>query len=95
MLERFFGPVIGAGDAEADKPNPAPLRMALMHWNAAPSPSIWYLGDTALDMQAARAAGVTAVVIGNAGHDGGVDRAAPDIHFSSASDLASRLRELA
>jgi phosphoglycolate phosphatase len=71
------------------------LRMALTHWNAAPDPSVWYLGDTALDMQAARAAGVTAVLIGNAGHDGGVDRAAPDIHFSSASDLASRLRELA
>ena len=37
--------------------------------------SVWYLGDTALDMQAARAAGVTAVLVGDAAHDGGIDRA--------------------
>ena len=53
------------------------------------------MGDTALDMQAARAAGVTAVLIGNAEHDGGVERAAPHIHFPSAHDLYVQLRELA
>jgi phosphoglycolate phosphatase len=56
---------------------------------------VWYLGDTALDMQAAHAAGVTAVLIGDAAHDGGVDRAAPDLHFSSAHVLAARLCALA
>ena len=50
--------------------------------------SVWYLGDTALDMQAARAAGVTAVLIGDAEHDLGIAHAAPDIHFPSAHDLA-------
>jgi phosphoglycolate phosphatase len=53
------------------------------------------MGDTALDMQAAKAAGVTAVLIGNADHDGGVDRAAPDVHFQTAHDLRARLRDLA
>ena len=46
--------------------------------------SVWYLGDTALDMEAARAAGVTAVLVGDASHDGGIDRARPDLHFPSA-----------
>jgi phosphoglycolate phosphatase len=92
---QFFGPVIGAGDAAADKPDPAPLHLALAQLGRAPDPSVWYMGDTTLDMQAARAAGVTAVLIGNAEHDGGVERAAPDIHFPSAHDLRAQLRELA
>ena len=44
---------------------------------------------------AARAAGVTAVLVGDAAHDGGIDRARPDLHFPSALDLAARLRALA
>jgi phosphoglycolate phosphatase len=92
---RFFGPVVGAGDASADKPDPAPIHLALSQMGRTADPSVWYMGDTALDMQAAHAAGVTAVLIGNADHDGGVERAAPHIHFPSAHDLRARLRELA
>ena len=92
---RFFGPVVGAGDAAVDKPDPAPIHMALSQLGHAADPSVWYMGDTALDMQAARAAGITAVLIGNASHDGGVERAAPHIHFLSALDLCARLRDLA
>jgi phosphoglycolate phosphatase len=93
--DRFFGSVIGAGDAAADKPDPAPIHLALSQLGRTADPSVWYMGDTALDMQAARAAGVTAVLIGNAEHDGGVERAAPHIHFPSAHDLRARLRDLA
>ena len=91
----FFAAVVGAGDAAADKPDPAPIWLALSRLGRTGDASVWYIGDTALDMQAARAAGVTAVLIGNADHDGGVERAAPDIHFPSAHDLRARLRELA
>jgi len=90
-----FGAVIGAGDAAADKPDPAPIHLALGRLGIRAGRSVWYLGDTALDMQAARAAGVTAVLIGDAAHDGGVDRAAPDLHFPSAHALAARLGLLA
>jgi phosphoglycolate phosphatase len=92
---RYFGSVIGAGDATADKPDPAPIHMALEQIGCVADLSVWYLGDTALDMQTARAAGVTAALIGDASHDGGVERAAPHIHFSSAHDLIARLRDLA
>ena len=91
----FFGAVVGAGDAEADKPDPAPIRLALRQLGHAPSPTVWYLGDTALDMQAARAAGVTGVLVGDAAHDGGVARAAPDLHIQNAADVATRLRAIA
>jgi phosphoglycolate phosphatase len=46
-------------------------------------------------MVAARAAGVTAVYVGDAAHDGGVERVGADLHFEHAQDLAARLRALA
>ena len=91
---RHFRAVVGAGDAAADKPDPAPIVLALDGLGCAADRSVWYLGDTALDMEAARAAGVTAVLVGDASHDGGIDRARPDIHFPTAFDLAARLRAL-
>ena len=90
----FFGPIVGAGDASADKPDPASLHLALSQMGQVAHASVWYMGDTALDMQAARAAGITAVLIGDANHDGGVERAAPHLHFHSAYDLCARLRDL-
>jgi phosphoglycolate phosphatase len=90
-----FTAVIGAGDAVADKPSPEPIFMALDKMGFSPSQDIWYLGDTALDMQAARAAGVTAVLVGDAAHDGGVELASPDLHVHSAHDLAAWLKSLA
>jgi phosphoglycolate phosphatase len=90
-----FGAVIGAGDAIADKPDPAPILLALERLGRTAERSVWYLGDTALDMHAARATGVTAVLVGDAEHDGGIDRAHPDLHFPSAFDLAAQLRALA
>jgi len=90
-----FGAVVGAGDAAEDKPDPAPILMALEQMGFPAGPEVWYLGDTALDMVAARAAGVTAVLVGDAAHDGGVDRATPDLHLHSAHDLAALLKSLA
>jgi phosphoglycolate phosphatase len=89
-----FQTVIGAGDAAADKPRPDSILLALAKTGYAPDRSVWYLGDTASDMQAARAAGVTAVLVGDAAHDGGIDKAGADIHVSSMMDLAARLRAL-
>jgi len=90
----YFGPVIGAGDARADKPDPAPILLALEQLGCPADASVWYLGDTALDMRAAQAAGVTAVLVGDAEHDGGVEHAAPDLHVHSAHDLAALLKRL-
>jgi phosphoglycolate phosphatase len=92
--DSYFGAIVGAGDAIADKPHAAALLQALQQLLQPADASVWYIGDTALDMQAARAAGVTAVLLGDAAHDGGVERAAPDIHFKTAKDLYTRLREL-
>ena len=90
-----FGAVVGAGDASADKPDPAPILLALEQLGFPAGREVWYMGDTALDMRAARAAGVTAVLVGDAAHDGGVEHAVPDLHVHSAHELAAWLKSLA
>lgn len=90
-----FGALVGAGDAAADKPDPAPMIMALDAMQVRPSPGVWYIGDTALDMQAARRAGFVAVLLGDAAHDGGIATAAPDLHFADGHVLAAALLSLA
>jgi phosphoglycolate phosphatase len=90
-----FRALVGAGDAAADKPDPAPMRLALEGCGIRPGPDVWYVGDTALDMQAARAAGCTAVLLGHADHDGGVANAAPDAAFADGHALAAYLASLA
>jgi phosphoglycolate phosphatase len=90
-----FAALVGAGDAAADKPDPAPFALALAACGATAGPEVWYVGDTALDMQAARAAGCTAVLLGNAAHDGGVANIRPDVHFADGHALAAALASLA
>ena len=87
-----FRVLIGAGDAVADKPNAAPFQLALPRLGVCAGPSVWYVGDTALDMQAARAGSCTAVLLGDAAHDGGVAAASPDLIFQDADALAAYLR---
>ena len=87
----FFGAVVGAGDALADKPDAAPLLLALQGCGVLAGPAVWYVGDTALDMRAARAAGCSAVLLGDASHDGGLAHAAPDAAFADGHALAAHL----
>ena len=91
----MFSALVGAADAAADKPDPAPMRLALAGCRVPAGPAVWYVGDTALDMQAARAASCAAVLVGGAEHDGGVANAAPDAAFADCYALAAHLRRLA
>ncbi len=93
----LFAAVVGADDAAAPKPHPAPIWHALAAIGMKPGRHVWYVGDTATDMQAALAAGCTAVLLGDASHDGGISRlaecgATPHLHFVTADALAARLR---
>lgn len=83
--------LVGAGDAARDKPHPDQILLALAAARIAPSAEVWYVGDTGVDLEAARAAGVTAVLVGDAAHDGGVAALAPDLHFADAGVLAAAL----
>lgn len=88
-----FAILVGAGDAPADKPDSAPMRMALAALGLGGGPSVWYVGDTALDMLAARSAGLTGVLIGDAEHDGGLGATGHDWHAADHAGLRHLLAQ--
>jgi len=67
--DEYFDRVVGAGDAEADKPDPAPVRLALHETGIAPDPRVWFVGDTGIDAECARNTGCTCIMYGNISRD--------------------------
>ncbi len=62
---RYFGRIVGAGDAAADKPDPAPVRLALEPSRIVPGQDVWFVGDTGVDIECAGNAGCVSVLLGN------------------------------
>jgi phosphoglycolate phosphatase len=60
---RHFGRVVGATDAKRDKPAPDPVIMALEPAGLAADATIWFIGDTGIDMECAHAAGCVPVLV--------------------------------
>ncbi|HEY3919185.1 MAG TPA: HAD family hydrolase [Stellaceae bacterium] len=58
-----FARLVGAGDASGDKPDPVAMLYALEGSGLA-GPEVWYVGDTALDMECAARAGCVGVLLG-------------------------------
>lgn len=61
----YFDRIIGADDAERDKPDPAPALMALEGSGISPSASVWFIGDTVIDLECAANLGAIPVLYGN------------------------------
>lgn len=73
--EHYFDVAIGAGDAASDKPSCAPARLALREYRGPLDGSVWFVGDTAVDLECAANLGATAILYGdhtpvNMRHDG-------------------------
>jgi phosphoglycolate phosphatase len=62
--EAYFAGVVGASDAPRDKPHRDPVDFALQRAGMlADDPAIWFVGDTWVDVQCARASGCTPVLV--------------------------------
>jgi phosphoglycolate phosphatase len=91
---RHFRRLVGAGDAAADKPDPAPVHRALEGSGIAPD-AAWLIGDTVLDMQCARGAGAVPVLLGSPEAAGTDDaKAMAQLYFSDCGSLLRELRGL-
>jgi phosphoglycolate phosphatase len=88
-----FAAIIGAQDAAADKPDPAPIHLALKRAELPHSGHIWMVGDTDIDMRAAVAAGCYPVLIGAGPEDADLLKGAePALRCHNCGDLAGFVR---
>jgi len=89
--ERWLGRVVGAQDAPVDKPDRAPVDMALAPAGIAASRAVWFVGDTAMDMRCAHTAGCTAVLVGTATAGDDFSTCRPHVHVTDLDALGRTL----
>jgi phosphoglycolate phosphatase len=63
--DKYFHKLVGATDAARDKPFADPAILALKESGITPAPHVWFIGDSAPDVECALAAGLTPIVIDN------------------------------
>ncbi len=90
----FFGSIIGAGDAPADKPAREPVHLALAPSGVPAGAEVWFVGDTSVDMECARNSGCIAVLLGNAAAPQEFARFAPLLSFADEAGLFRALEGL-
>jgi phosphoglycolate phosphatase len=94
----FFGRIVGAGDAPSDKPASDPVHLALQPSGVPPGDEVWFVGDTAIDMECARNSGCVAVLLRNAEPPEECAREfarfAPHLSFADEADLFRSLEGL-
>lgn len=85
-----FHQVIGSKDTEADKPSHVPVLAALKPSLISPSKDVWFVGDSIVDVQCARAAGCLPFVVG----DGGAAEEEDVIHIKDCHTLTTFIERL-
>jgi phosphoglycolate phosphatase len=90
----LFGSVVGAGDATVDKPDAAPVTLALKPSGIATGETVWLVGDTGVDMECARNSGCVPVLLGAPLAEEEFARCAPRFAFSDCSALFHFIRGL-
>jgi len=83
----LFGSVIGAGDAPIDKPDAAPVRLALAQSGIVPGEAVWFVGDTGIDMECARNSGCVPVLLGSGMSEEELAVCLPRLVFSDCPSL--------
>jgi phosphoglycolate phosphatase len=90
----LFGSVIGAGDAAVDKPDAAPVALALESSGIKAGDVVWFVGDTGVDMECARNSGCVPVLLGSGVTAREFFCCAPRLVFSDGAALFHFMRGL-
>ena len=93
--KKNFGSIIGANDASRDKPAIDPINMALHKSGFAAGHTVWFVGDTDIDMQCAINANCIPVLM-RAGIEikGEFDDFSPQLRFQTPEALCKHLSNL-
>lgn len=90
----LFGSVVGAGDATLDKPDAAPVALALQPSGIVSGDSVWLVGDTGIDMECARNSGCVPVLLGGGATEEEFFRCEPRLVFPDGAALFHFVRGL-
>jgi len=87
-LAAYFPAVIGGDSLAARKPDPAPLLATLDALGAVPASTV-FVGDSRIDLEAGRAAGVRVVLVDGGYTDVPVREMAADAHVAHLGEVAA------
>jgi len=91
--DRWFDRLVGAGDAETDKPSPAPVRLALAASGIAPGEHVWFIGDAAVDLECAINSGCVPILLrAEPPRPAEFQAHPPRHHFAAFSDVTGLVR---
>jgi phosphoglycolate phosphatase len=90
-----FGCLVGAADAAVDKPEVAPVDLALAGSGIPRGPEVWFVGDADIDMACAVNAGCLPVLLRRqAPQPGEFGGQPPVLHFAECAALKARLHDV-
>ena len=91
----YFGTLVGALDAPRDKPDPDPVKMALAPGGIEPGPHVWFVGDSAIDLECGAKSGCVSVLMRpEPPLNGEFIPYPPDQYAKDSHDLLAKIREL-
>lgn len=61
----YFDAIVGSDDAARDKPHTDPVHLAFEKSHIKPSSSVWFVGDSEIDLECALNCGCTAILYGD------------------------------
>lgn len=92
---KYFGRIVGALDAPRDKPDPAPVALALEAGGLSPAPDMWFVGDADIDLACAANAGLVGVLMSPHGQAAAAAAEPPAQHrFASCEALCNFVENL-
>ena len=93
--ERYFWRLVGATDAVRDKPAIDPVDLALAGAGVRRGAEVWFVGDTAIDMECAHNAGCTGILVRQTPPRGGEFAGfPPHAHFATCARLHRHVERL-
>ena len=93
--DKHFIDVIGAGDADYDKPDAAPISLFMQKNAIVGNPVIWYVGDSDIDIETAQNSGCIPILINRQKKEFRRSNKYPNqISLSSCKELATLLETI-
>jgi len=93
--DQHFGQIIGAGDAENDKPATDPVTLALKDSGIDMGSDVWFAGDAVIDLECATNAGCVPVLVRElAPVKGEFSKFEPAIYFQTVQKLSIHAKNL-